>query len=161
MTCAYGAVANGGVLVKPRIVKAILPRDSTSATDSAFVVRRVVGTAIADSIRSYLADVVMKGTGTKAKVEGITVAGKTGTAQKSENGKYAEGKHVASFIGFLPAEAPKWVIAVVVDEPRGASYFGGDVAAPLFREIAQKILALPTAGQEAPPAAPGRALAAR
>lgn len=161
MTCAYGAVANGGVLVKPRIVKAILPWDSTSAPDSAFVVRRVVGTATADSIRSYLADVVMKGTGTKAKVEGITVAGKTGTAQKSENGKYAEGKHVASFIGFLPAEAPKWVIAVVVDEPRGASYFGGDVAAPLFREIAQKILALPTAGQEAPLAAPGGALAAR
>jgi len=161
MACAYGVVANGGVLIKPRIVKTVLPRDSASVPDSTFIVRRAISPSTADSIRSYLTDVVARGTGTKARIEGITVAGKTGTAQKNENGKYVEGRHVASFIGFLPAEAPKWVIAVVVDEPRGASYFGGDVAAPLFREIAQKILALPATSGETTPTAPGGTLAAR
>jgi stage V sporulation protein D (sporulation-specific penicillin-binding protein) len=161
MACAYGAVANGGLLLKPRIIKAILPPDSGSVPDTAFIVRRAISPATTDSIRSYLCDVVTKGTGDMARIDGIIVAGKTGTAQKSENGKYVPGKHVASFIGFLPAEAPKWVIAVIVDEPRGASYFGRYVAAPLFREIAQKILALPATGGETTPAAPGGALAAR
>lgn len=161
IACAYGTLANNGVLIRPRVVKAILSPDNAFLRDTTLVVRRVVSPMTADSIRSYLAEVVTKGTGTKAKVEGISVAGKTGTAQKSENGKYVSGKHVASFIGFLPVEAPKWVIAVVVDEPKGVSYFGGDVAAPLFREIAQKMLALPEKPEESFPPRPGGPLAAR
>jgi cell division protein FtsI/penicillin-binding protein 2 len=161
MACAYAAVANGGLLLKPRIIKEVIPTDSAAYPDTAIVVRRVIRPATTDSIKSYLMDVVEKGTGIAARLEGIAVAGKTGTAQKSENGKYVPGKHVASFIGFLPAQAPKWVIAVVVDEPRKGSYFGAAVAAPLFHDIAQRILALPVSGRESAPQTPGGALAAR
>jgi cell division protein FtsI/penicillin-binding protein 2 len=88
-----------------------------------------------------MADVVLEGTGTEARVPGYTVAGKTGTAAKpNERGSYSRRKYVASFVGFAPASAPRVVILVAVDEPRGNIY-GGTVAAPAFARIAE--LALP------------------
>jgi cell division protein FtsI/penicillin-binding protein 2 len=87
---------------------------------------------------------VSEGTGKAAQIEGWRVAGKTGTAQKKEQGKkgYASDKYVASFIGFVPAEAPRLLVAVIIDEPQGR-FFGGEVAAPVCRNVMQRIISLP------------------
>jgi cell division protein FtsI/penicillin-binding protein 2 len=85
--------------------------------------------------------VVEGGTGQAAKIEGIDIAGKTGTAQKiSSSGGYEEGKYIASFLGFFPVDVPKVIIGVFIDEPEGA-YYGGVVAAPCFREMTKEIYA--------------------
>ena len=88
-----------------------------------------------------LEGVVRDGSGKKAYIEGYRVAGKTGTAQKYENGLIAQGKYVSSFIGFFPANAPRYLALVVVDEPQG-SYYGSTVAAPCAKEIFEKIIAI-------------------
>ena len=82
-----------------------------------------------------LAVAVAKGTGTNGRIKGYRVAGKTGTSQKVVNGTYSRSSHIASFAAMAPADNPQLVVLVAVDEPRGSSYFGGDVAAPAVREI--------------------------
>ncbi|HSF57907.1 MAG TPA: penicillin-binding transpeptidase domain-containing protein, partial [Candidatus Binatia bacterium] len=106
------------------------------------VVRRVISEKTARSLASMLKGVTNEGgTGVMASVEGFEVAGKTGTAQKADltHGGYAAGKHVASFVGFVPADDPKLVVMVLVDEPEVSAY-GGVVAAPVFRNIARGAL---------------------
>ena len=102
----------------------------------------------ADTMMGMFRNVVLEGTGTEAAIPGYTVAGKTGTAQKAENGRYVT-KYVASFVGLVPAKKPKLAILVMVDEPRGDIY-GGVVAAPIFRDIARFSLQY----LEVPPDAP-------
>jgi cell division protein FtsI/penicillin-binding protein 2 len=126
MAAAYGAVANGGVWVRPTLV-AGRPQKR----------RRVVSPPVAQQLMSMLRDVVIEGTGQEAEVEGYQVAGKTGTAAKPDpRGGYSTSRYVASFVGVVPASSPKLVVLVTVDEPRGAIW-GGVVAAPAFQEIAR------------------------
>jgi len=142
---AYCAIANGGILVRPRIVSAILNADGSVAYRYApEIERRAITAKTAAILRGYLRDVVTHGTGNPtAQVPGYTTAGKTGTAQIAENGVYASGAYVASFVGMVPAETPKYVILVKIERPRGAIY-GGVVAAPAFAELAR--LAMMSAG---------------
>jgi cell division protein FtsI (penicillin-binding protein 3) len=132
---ALSAIANGGELVTPHFLYEV-PDDSAVALD--WPKRRVISETTSETMREILSDVVRKGTGTQAAVAGYQVAGKTGTAQKARtDGRpgYADGKYVASFSGFIPAEDPAVLIIVSVDEPSNSIY-GGVVAAPAFSKIA-------------------------
>ncbi|MGB6866704.1 MAG: penicillin-binding transpeptidase domain-containing protein, partial [Candidatus Aminicenantaceae bacterium] len=95
----------------------------------------------AQTLSRILQNVVLRGTGTEAQVDGYSIAGKTGTAQKFDPsiGRYSNKKHTASFVGFVPVENPVLAIVVVIDEPEG-EFYGGDVAAPVFKEIASQTL---------------------
>jgi membrane peptidoglycan carboxypeptidase len=109
--------------------------------------RKVIEPETADRVMALLREVVISGTGRKAKVEGFDIAGKTGTAQKIDaSGHYSMIDHVASFVGFVPASRPALVVLVSLDTPKGARNEGGDVAAPLFARIASesvRLLAIP------------------
>ncbi len=139
---AYSAVANGGYLMEPHIVKAVLSDDGRVLEESQpCVVREVVRPEVAAVVRDMMKDIPVDGTGRKAAVAEFAVAGKTGTAQKVVPGirGYAPGKHVSSFAGFAPADDPGVVILVVVDEPKGRG-LGGEVAAPVFRRIVERVV---------------------
>lgn len=143
LVTAFSAIANGGYMVKPYMVKDFLDRDGkVIKSNQPQILRKVIGGETAARITEMLRDVVNEGgTGTAAALKGYDVAGKTGTSQKAaENGRgYAGGKHVASFIGFAPAQSPELVVLVAIDEPAGIQY-GGVVAAPAFRAIAETSL---------------------
>jgi cell division protein FtsI (penicillin-binding protein 3) len=141
LVSAISAIANGGQLMKPYVVKEIRDRYAESIkTFSPQMKNKVISLDTAARIRKILIGVIEEGTGRMAKVEGLSFAGKTGTAQKLEdNGAYSHNKFVASFIGFAPAEDPKLAIAVVVDEPH-PYYFGGVVSAPVFKNVALEAL---------------------
>lgn len=137
MLMAYAAVANGGILLRPRIASALVDESGRPLrTVPVERVRRVVSEETARTFRSFLREAVTSGTATEAAIPWCDVAGKTGTAQKSgENARgYRAGSYVSSFIGMAPAENPRLVGLVILDEPRGA-YYGGSVAAPVWREI--------------------------
>ncbi|MBI4530356.1 MAG: PASTA domain-containing protein [Candidatus Latescibacteria bacterium] len=139
---AYCAIANGGKLMVPRILKAIVaPDGETVAETDPEVIRRAIGRKTAKMMREFLCGVVERGTGVKAQIPGVKIAGKTGTAQKVNEGGhgYAPGRYVSSFVGFLPADDPKLLCLVVVDSPREV-YWGSEVAAPIFRKIMERIL---------------------
>ncbi|HEX8176002.1 MAG TPA: penicillin-binding protein [Pyrinomonadaceae bacterium] len=141
MAAAFGAIANDGVRVSPHLVREIRAQDGASLYRAQPETHRVVSAATAKILRGMLESVTVSGTAKKAQVEGYSAAGKTGTAQKIDpkTRTYSSTKYVGSFVGFAPVENPAVVIIVVIDEPAGA-YHGGDVAAPVFREIAQQIL---------------------
>jgi cell division protein FtsI (penicillin-binding protein 3) len=143
MVMAYAAIANGGFLMRPHVVRRIVgSKGEVLVENQPHVVRRVISEKTARLLASMLKGVTNEGgTGVMARVEGFEVAGKTGTAQKADltHGGYAAGKHVASFVGFVPADDPKLVVMVLVDEPEGSAY-GGVVAAPAFRNIARGAL---------------------
>lgn len=138
---AYAAIANDGIRVAPRLIKEIRQDGKVISTTEAETTQ-VMTAENAKSLRRMLEEVVMNGTAKRAKLNGFTVGGKTGTAWKYNAAlkKYDENKYVSSFIGFAPAENPEIVIAVVLDEPQGGARDGGQVSAPVFREIAESIL---------------------
>lgn len=139
---AVAAVANGGSLVRPFVGKALRSADGQVVRETApLVLRRVISTETAHRLTDILERVVLEGTGKAAAVEGYAVAGKTGTAQKLEpaTGRYSHGKVLASFVGFVPARAPRLCILVMIDEPKKLMW-GGAIAAPTFREIAREAL---------------------
>ncbi len=142
---AYAAIANGGKLMAPQIVRGYAGEDGR-IIDAAVpaVVRRVIGEETAAVMRRILRGVVDSGTGHRAQIAGVTVAGKTGTAQKAAaNGSgYDPDASIVSFAGFLPAEKPRYVCVVVVDEPRKDKW-GGSVAAPTFQRVMERIVHLP------------------
>ena len=131
MASMYAAIANGGVLVEPHVVSQIEGQQPFRPTR-----KRIVEPLVDHQLVNMLKGVVdtAAGTGVRAKISGYTVAGKTGTAQKAENGGYSKTDYVASFVGFFPADDPQVEVMVVVDSPRG-NIFGGLVAAPAFQEI--------------------------
>ncbi len=139
---AFSAVANGGNLVRPHVVHALQAQDgSLSREVDSVVIRRVISAETAQTLLEMLRGVVEDGTGKEAALEEYTVAGKTGTAQKMDpaTGRYSHQKIVASFVGAVPAESPRLVILVLIDEPE-ALRWGGSIAAPTFREIARDAL---------------------
>lgn len=139
---AVNAVANGGMLMKPHLVKSI--EDQKGHVIKEFkpeVVRQVISKETANLTAKLLENVVLKGSGRNAYVDGYRAAGKTGTAQVvAERGGYASGKYVASFAGFAPVNDPKISILIMIAEPQGGSYYGGMVAAPVFSSLAQDTL---------------------
>ncbi len=141
MAAAFGALANDGVRVAPHLVREIRTSSGNGVYRANPEQRRVLTAETARALRRMLEGVTLNGTAKLAQLDGYTAAGKTGTAQKIDpkTRTYSTTKHVASFVGFAPVENPAVVIIVVIDEPGGA-YHGGEVAAPVFREIAEKIL---------------------
>jgi cell division protein FtsI/penicillin-binding protein 2 len=139
MLQAINIIANGGVIVPPRTVKDI--HDSKTEDLSSMPYKRAISEETAAFVRSILLDAVSEGTGTPARIPGYTVYGKTGTAQKYDRDKkqYLSTAHIASFTGVVENERPLFSIIVVIDDPKG-HYYGGLVAAPIFREIAKNIL---------------------
>lgn len=142
LATAVSAVANGGTLMRPMIVRQVESASGEIVKVGApAAVRRVLEEKTVDTLTDLLKGVVARGTGRRAAVPGYEVAGKTGTAQKIDaTGRYSAVDHVASFVGFAPASRPALVILVSLDSPRGTSNQGGDVAAPLFARIAERAL---------------------
>jgi cell division protein FtsI (penicillin-binding protein 3) len=141
MAGAYGAIANDGVRVSPHLVREVRDAEGKVTEQAEAESHRVVSAETARTLRGMMEMVTLKGTARAAQLEGYTAAGKTGTAQKIDpkTHTYSATKYVASFVGFAPVESPAAVIIVMVDEPVGAHH-GGDVAAPVFSEIANQIL---------------------
>jgi membrane peptidoglycan carboxypeptidase len=141
MVLAYGAIANGGVLMEPRLVREVRSRDARVTQQfEPRVVRRVIPERVADDIRDVLVEVVETGTGGAAALGPYTVAGKTGTARSFRDGRYQSGAYTASFAGFFPAEDPQLVFLVKLDSPQG-EYYGGITAAPVTRATLEAALA--------------------
>lgn len=152
LAVAMSAIANGGKLVEPILVKRIVDaRGNTVREWTPHYRRDVIPASVARTVAEMLTAVVEEGgTGVEAAMNGFRVAGKTATAQKVDpaTGKYSEDKYTASFVGFVPAEKPRLVIAVVLDEPMIGRY-GGDLAGPVFRRVAEaslRYLGVPPAG---------------
>ncbi len=144
LATAFASIANDGVLMPPFVVRAVIDsaaRRTRSHHAGKHAGRRVVSAGTAQALRRMLVSVITDGTGRKAAVPGYSVGGKTGTAQKvDESGRYTRGNYVAWFAGFVPAERPELAIAVMIDEPQGPRFHGGDVAAPVFSGIARPVL---------------------
>jgi len=141
MAAAYAVLANGGMWVKPHVVRQLRSPDGAILYQAKTESRQALKPETVEALRGMLEGVTLRGTARKAQVEGYTAAGKTGTAQKidPQTRGYSATRFIGSFVGFAPVSNPAVVIIVVIDEPRGA-YHGGDVAAPVFREIAEQIL---------------------
>jgi cell division protein FtsI (penicillin-binding protein 3) len=143
MVMAYAAIANGGFLMRPYVTRRVVsPQGQVLLENQPHVVRRVISEKTAKQLTSMLSEVTEEGgTGMMANIEGFAVAGKTGTAQKADpvHGGYSAKKRVASFVGFVPANAPRLVALVLIDEPE-VNVYGGVVAAPVFRNVAQGAL---------------------
>lgn len=141
MASAYSVIANDGQWVKPHLVRELRSPDGAILYQAKPEMRRALKPETVAALRTMLEGVTLRGTARKAQLDGYSAAGKTGTAQKIDprTHAYSSTKYIGSFVGFAPVSNPAVVIIVVIDEPQGA-YHGGDVAAPVFREIAEQIL---------------------
>lgn len=136
MVTAVSAIANGGTLYRPRIVRAVV-RNGQRREIEAEVLRKPISADTAATLTAVMEEVVERGTAKPAQIEGHRIAGKTGTAAKlTETGTYSKTDYMASFVGFLPSRHPRVTILVVIDTPRAGRYYGGSVAAPVFQRIA-------------------------
>lgn len=131
------AAINGGILYKPYIVKRLLEPETkaTIVENTKQEVRRVISEETSELVRYTLESVVANGTGKNAYIENYRVGGKTGTAQKVNNGKYMVGNYIVSFMGFMPADNPQIVVYVAVDNPKGITQYGGTVSAPIAKNV--------------------------
>jgi cell division protein FtsI (penicillin-binding protein 3) len=148
LTAALSIIGNGGLYVKPHLVKEVVRNGKTIWKFKPPPARRVISNRAARETVDMMISAVREGTGHKAYIEGYELAGKTGTAQKYDvvEKQYSKDKHLASFMALFPAESPRYSILVIVDEPAGAGW-GGHVAAPPAREIAialSKIVGIPS-----------------
>lgn len=138
------AAINGGKLYKPYVVKYITEPVSNDIMyeNSPTLVRRVISEESSSLVRTVLESVVSTGTGKNAYIENYRVGGKTGTAQKVKDGKYMVGNYIVSFIGFLPADKPEYVVYVAIDYPKGVTQYGGTVSAPIASNIMKNIISI-------------------
>ena len=134
---AVSAAVNGGTLYKPYVVKRIVEPNTKEIIqeNKPKIVRKVISNETSQTVRSTLETVVAYGTGRNAYIEGYRVGGKTGTAQKVQNGIYLSGNYIVSFIGFIPADNPQAVVYVAIDNPKGITQYGGTVSAPIAKSI--------------------------
>jgi cell division protein FtsI (penicillin-binding protein 3) len=139
MVSAVSAVANGGELLEPRVVHALI-RDGHRSDVKPTVLGRAISPETAATLTGIMEQVVERGTATFAKIGGYTIAGKTGTSHKLENGRYSQTDFNASFVGFLPSRAPVVAIIVVLDSPHADGHFGGPISGPIFQKIAEAAL---------------------
>jgi cell division protein FtsI (penicillin-binding protein 3) len=135
---AYSAVANKGVMMKPFLIKKIFDEDGKETESYApQKIRQVISSQTAETLTQLLCGVVERGTGIEARVQGMKIAGKTGTAQQLVDGKYSKQAYTASFVGYFPADKPKVAMMIMLDRPQ-TDIYGGKTAAPIFRRIAQQ-----------------------
>jgi cell division protein FtsI (penicillin-binding protein 3) len=140
MVAAISSVANGGIYVEPRVIRAVY-HNGVRYQVRPKELRRTISVDTAATLTSIMEQVVTDGTAKRAKIDGFTVAGKTGTAQKLVNGRYSHSDHNASFVGFLPSRSPELAIVIVIDSAKGPNGdHGGTVAAPVFQRIAETSL---------------------
>jgi cell division protein FtsI (penicillin-binding protein 3) len=139
MAAAISSVANGGTLYEPHVVRATI-KDRQRTEVAPKVLRRTISERTAGQLTAIMEAVVEEGTAKKAQIQGYTIAGKTGTAHKVVDGRYSSSEYNSSFVGFLPSRKPALTIVVVIDSPHGKGYFGGAVAAPIFKRIAEASL---------------------
>ncbi|MCK9217584.1 MAG: stage V sporulation protein D [Firmicutes bacterium] len=133
---AASAIVNDGYLMEPRIAKKLIDKDGNIIHDfKPRMVRQVISKDTSYTMRNILESVVNNGSGAGAYIPGYKVGGKTGTAQKAEGGRYVQGRYVSSFLAFAPANDPKVVVLVVIDEPSAGSYYGGVIASPVVKSI--------------------------
>ena len=140
LACAAASAVNGGYYYAPRLVSEIFSDDnSVREKTEPMLLARTVSKEASAILSGMLEGVVRDGSGKKAYIEGYRVAGKTGTAQKYENGVIAQGKYISSFVGYFPANNPRYLALIIVDEPEG-TYYGSAVAAPCAKDIFQGII---------------------
>jgi cell division protein FtsI (penicillin-binding protein 3) len=135
LLCAIAAIANDGIYMRPFVVKYV--KDAQGQVlfqHTPHILDKVISTTTDRRVKAILKGVVDEGTGTKAKIPGVTVAGKTGTAQKVVGGQYSHSHFYATFVGFAPVDNPRLAAVIVFDDPHPA-YYGGSVAAPVFSEV--------------------------
>lgn len=138
MVNAYAAVANKGVMMKPYLIKKVFDENGTETESyEPQKIRQVVSAETAQTLTNLLCGVVERGTGNEARVQGMKIAGKTGTAQQLVEGKYSKQAYTASFAGYFPADNPKVAMMIMLDRPQ-TDIYGGKTAAPIFRRIAQQ-----------------------
>lgn len=143
MVDAYATVANKGVMMRPFVVKSIIGANGKIIKNTKIQkIRRVISKQTAETLTDMLCGVVQEGTGENTMIQGIKIAGKTGTTQLKYKGRYSNQHHLGSFVGFFPAGNPKIVIIVIIDQPKGANYYGGSTAAPVFHNIALKWISI-------------------
>lgn len=144
IACAYAAVANGGTLMKPTVLRQIVLGPSGSTDENSetepHAVRRVGSEEVTRVLTGLLEGVVNRGTGTRARIDGVPIAGKTGTSRKFVAGKYELGSYTSSFVGYFPSDDPRVLCLVMIENPRTATYYGGETAGPVFRSIAERII---------------------
>jgi stage V sporulation protein D (sporulation-specific penicillin-binding protein) len=158
LVAAYGAIANGGKMMEPHLVKKIQTSDKEGNIVKTYdilpkMTKLVIDSEAARELTGYLEKVVSDGAGSKAGVKGYRVGGKTGTAQKAQNGVYVDGKYVATFLGIAPIDDPKFVVYVAIDEPDPSNYYAGQIAAPVAARIFKDIFTgfnIPPAGGYSP-----------
>ena len=154
MVAAVSSVANSGQYIEPRVVRAVY-RNGVRYQATPKVVRRTISADTAATLTTIMEEVVSDGTAKRANIEGYTVAGKTGTAQKLIDGQYSHSDHYASFVGFAPSRNPVLAVVVVIDSAKGPNGdHGGMVAAPIFKNIAEpalRYLGVPSTINPAPP----------
>jgi cell division protein FtsI (penicillin-binding protein 3) len=143
LVSAYAAIANGGELLEPHLVKEVRSADGKVVYRAEpRPVRRVMSGEVARTVQQMLLSVVQEGTATKADLETFDVAGKSGTARRTTGAAgYTTGNYTASFVGLFPAKDPQYVVLVKLDSPKGAHYAGGDIAAPVTRVVLRAALA--------------------
>lgn len=146
MAMAYCCVANDGNLLKPTLVRELRYRDGRIEKNSPQRIRRVLLPETARTLKDFLREAVENGTGKNAKLKGMSVAGKTGTAEivNLDRGGYYKDRFIASFVGFFPVDHPRYLIMIVINDPRGpyGEHTGGNVCAPIFRKVVERLLGL-------------------
>ena len=139
LACAVSASVNGGNYYAPRLLKSIVLSDGKRVVNEPILKFKPISEEASSILAGMLEGVVTEGSGKKAYIEGYKVGGKTGTAQKYEDGHIASGKYISSFVGFFPADKPQYLALIIVDEPQG-TYYGSAVAAPVAKEIFEDII---------------------
>ena len=141
LAMAYSAIANGGFLMKPRLVSQIVNNTGKPIyREEPEVLRKISEPSVMKDLTAMLIQVVETGTGTSARIPGWSIAGKTGTAEKFIDGEYSASKYISNFAGFFPAENPQIVGVLVLNEPRYGLHWGGIGAAPIFRRVIKRII---------------------
>ena len=141
LACAIAAAVNGGNYYTPHLLKAVVSSGGKVNEYTPLIKYKPISRQASSSLAAMLEGVVKEGSGKHAYIEGYKVGGKTGTAQKYEDGHVAAGKYVSSFAGFFPSDNPQYLALIIVDEPQG-TYYGSAVAAPVAREIFEDIIAI-------------------
>lgn len=141
IACAYAAVANKGILMKPYIISRIQnSAGDILREDKPQMIRRVISEQTVALLTQAFEGVVERGTAKETRIQGVRIAGKTGTSRKVVEGHYGSGSYTGSFVGFFPIEDPQVVCLVMLDNPRGGAYYGGLTSGPVFRAIAERII---------------------
>ena len=141
LASAYCVIANGGYLLKPRIIRQIMDQNENIIySEEPIVIRKIADSATMKSVREMLRGVVTKGTGKNARIAGWKVAGKTGTAQKWKSGKYSNEEFISNFIGFFPYDNPQLLALIMLDEPSKPFHWGNEGAAVAFKRVMKRII---------------------